>query len=71
MAFDYNKLKGKIIEKFGSQSNFAREFGVSENTLSLKLNNKVRFTTDDIIKATKLLDIRKEELGAYFFTLKV
>ena len=71
MAFHYNKLRGRIVEKFGSQSNFADIFGVSENTMSLKLNNKVRFTSDDIIKATELLDIPPEEVGIYFFTQKV
>lgn len=71
MAFDYKKLKGRIVEKFGNQSNFAEKFGVSENTMSLKLNNKVRFTSDDIIKAIELLDIPPEEVGTYFFTQKV
>ena len=71
MAFNYNKLRGRIVEKYGSQTVFAEKLGVSENTLSLKLNNKVRFTSDDIIKVTELLDIPPEQVGAYFFTLKV
>ena len=71
MAFDYSKLKGKIVEKYGSQLEFAKAFGISENTLSLKLNNKVRFTSDDIIKITDMLEIDKDEVGKYFFTLKV
>ena len=41
MAFDYRKLKGRIIEKYGSQLNFADAYGISENTLSLKMRNKV------------------------------
>ena len=40
MAFDYSKLRGKIVEKYGSQSAFVRAFGTSENTFSLKMNNK-------------------------------
>lgn len=71
MAFNYNKLKGRIVEKFGNQTKFAEVFGVSENTMSLKLNNKVRFTADDIVKIVKLLDIPAEEIGLYFFTQKV
>lgn len=71
MAFDYAKLKGKIIEKYGSQLEFSKAFGVSENTLSMKLNNKVRFTSDDIIKITDMLDIEKVDVGIYFFTRKV
>ena len=71
MAFNYNKLKGRIIEKYGSQSAFTKELGYSNNTFSLKMNNKVRFTSDDIVKISKLLDISPDEVGAYFFTLSV
>lgn len=71
MAFDYARLKGRIIEKYGTQSNFVRAFGISENSFSLKMNNKSRFSSDDIIKMTEMLDIEKEEVGKYFFTLKV
>ncbi len=71
MAFDFSKLKGKITEKYGSQQNFAKEYGISENSLSLKLTNKMRFTSDDIIKISDMLEIPKEEVGVYFFTVKV
>ena len=36
MSFNYSKLRGRIIEKFGTQGCFARKLGVSERTLSLK-----------------------------------
>lgn len=71
MAFDFRKLKGRIIEKYGSQTEFVRAFGVSENTFSMKMNNKVRFTTDDIVKISDMLDIPKDDVGEYFFTLRV
>ena len=71
MAFNYSKLKGRIVEKFGSQTAFVKAFGVSENTFSLKMNNKVRFTTDDITRITRMIDIPEEAIGEYFFTLKV
>ena len=67
MAFDYRKLKGRIIEKYGSQLNFADAYGISENTLSLKMRNKVRFTSDDIIAISDMLDIPENEIGSYFF----
>lgn len=41
MAFNYDKLKGKIVEFFGSQYRFAEAMGMSERTLSLKLNGNV------------------------------
>jgi len=71
MAFDYSKLRGKIVEKYGNQAKFAAALGVSENTFSLKMNNKVRFTTDDIAVISDMLDIKADDIGGYFFTLKV
>ncbi|WP_243100261.1 MULTISPECIES: DUF739 family protein [Lachnospiraceae] len=38
MAFDYNKLRGRIVEIFNTQSNFASAMGWSERILSLKMN---------------------------------
>ena len=70
MAFDYSKLKGKIVEKYGNQTNFVKEFGVSENTFSRKMNNKVRFTPDDIIKISCMLAIPKRWNRRIFFNEK-
>lgn len=71
MAFNYNKLKGRIIEKYGNQTAFAKAFGTSKNSLSRKMNNKMRFTSDDIIRAAELLEIPENQIGEYFFTPRV
>lgn len=71
MAFNYQKLRGRMVEKYGSQTEFAKAFGVSENTMSQKMNNKTRFTSDDIIKITDMLEIDQNDVGEYFFTLRV
>lgn len=71
MAFDYDKLRGRIIERFGTQREFARVLQVSERTLSLKLNNKIFFSQDEIKKASELLNISLEEIQIYFFRKKV
>lgn len=71
MAFDFSLLTGRIITVFGSRYEFAKSLGVSTGTLSMKLNNKVKFTTHEILKACELLGIDKSEIGAYFFTQKV
>ena len=44
---------------------------VGERTLSLKINNKRYWKQWEITKACKLLDINKEDIVSYFFTLKV
>jgi len=36
MAFDYSKLNGRIVEKCGSQGNFARQMELSERSISIK-----------------------------------
>lgn len=71
MSFNYSKLLGKITEKYGTQYNFASGMGISERSLSLKLNNKVRWKDTDIKKACELLGISDDEVGEYFFNLKV
>ena len=71
MKYDYSKLLGKITEKYGNNGNFAAKMGLSEKTISLKLNNKTDFKQDEIIKASKLLDISPTDLHIYFFTEKV
>ena len=32
MAFDFRKLNGRIVEKYGTQYNFAKALGLSEET---------------------------------------
>lgn len=71
MEFDFRKLKARMIEKYGSQTAFVKEFGCSENVFSQKMNNKVRFTTTDIRRIAELLEIETGDIGLYFFTLKV
>lgn len=71
MAYNYDKLKGRIIEKCGTQKRFAELMGWSERTTSLKLNNEVPFTQVDITKATRILELGDEDIQPYFFKLKV
>ena len=37
--YDYRKLRGRIKEKFGTQSEFSKKLGLSEVSVSNKLNN--------------------------------
>lgn len=71
MKFNYNKLRGRIREVFSTQAAFAEAMNIADNSLSMKLNNKLDFTQQEIEKAVDLLQIPKEELSAYFFTLEV
>lgn len=71
MAFNYNKLRGKIREVFGRQEDFAEAIGMSKGTLSQKLNNVVEFRQEEMMKAVKLLGLTNGDINEYFFTEKV
>lgn len=67
MTFDYSELSGRIVAKYGTQYNFAIAIGLSERSLSLKLNNKVPWKNTEIMRAVVLLEINPEEIPQYFF----
>lgn len=71
MAFDFRKLNGKIVEKYSTQYRFAEALGMSEHSLSNKLNNRVPWKTSEITKAMKLLGLDQKKVGEYFFTEEV
>lgn len=70
MSNDYSKLLGKITEKFGTQAEFANALGISERSVSLKLNNKVSWKDSEIAKAVEILEIDPENIPAYFLSIK-
>lgn len=71
MAFDYSKLNGRIVEKCGTRANFAKEIGLSEHSVSFKLNNKVGWRQNEIAIACNVLAIPIEDVPAYFFVPKI
>lgn len=71
MSYNYQKLRGKIVEKFETQQAFAKKMGWSERTLSLKLNSKRFWKQPEISLASKLLGIKEEEIQEYFFNQNV
>lgn len=66
--YEYKKLKGRIIEVYGTRKAFAQALNLSENSLSLKLNGKTNISQEDIIKWSKLLNISSDEYGSFYFT---
>lgn len=71
MRFNYTKLKGRIIEKYGTQKDFAKAIGLTSTTFSFKINGKSSWKNDEIAKAAELLEISPNEIVEYFFNYKV
>ena len=71
MSFDYSKLDGRITEKFGTRYRFADAMGISEHTISKRMNGKLQWKDQEIHKACVVLDIPFEEIPIYFFVVNV
>ncbi len=69
MPYNYSKLLGRIVEKVGTQANFAEKLGLSERSMSLKLNGRVGWKQTEISKACEILEILPTEIPAYFFAI--
>lgn len=66
--FKYAKLRGRIVEKYDTQGRFAEAIGISENSLSKKMNCITGLSQDDILLWSDLLDIDKSEFGDFFYS---
>lgn len=71
MSAEYAKLKGKIVERFGSQRAFAQHLGVTEQTVTAKLAGRSAFSQDDIISWSNALGIEAREIGLFYFARKL
>jgi hypothetical protein len=65
--YDYSKLRGRIVEKYGTLSKFAEVLGTSLVVVSNKMTNKTGFSRADIERWAELLDISGDEYDLYFF----
>ena len=67
MGFLYSKLRGRIVEVYGSQKEFSKNIGLSEQSITAKLNGRSDFSQDDIIRWSNALQIGLCDIGTYFF----
>lgn len=68
MGFDYSKLLGRMRELGLTQKDMSGKLAINKGTLNSKLNGKGVFNASEIDAISKILDIAKEDIGAYFFT---
>lgn len=71
LAFDNSKLRGRIIEKYGSLGDFSKEVCINRSSVSRMLNGFKCMKREDIILFCSALDIGPGEIGDYFFRKKV
>lgn len=68
MAYDYSKLKSKMVEKGYNQETLAKAINMGINSLSHKLNNKYPFKSQDMSDICRVLEINPVDIGIYFFS---
>ena len=69
--YDFSKLRGKIKEKLGSESEYAKLLNLSNSSISAKLQSQVPFSLKEIEITINRLDIPVVEISDYFFIKKV
>lgn len=65
--YNYSKLLGKIKEIYDTQEKFALALGIGRVSLSQRLNGKLEFSQNEILKSCELLSIKKKDIPLYFF----
>lgn len=67
MRDSMRKLRGRIVQKYGTQGQFAKAIKTSEQTVTAKLNGRSQFSQNDIVDWCNALDIDTPNVGEYFF----
>lgn len=67
VVFSFRRLKGRIVEMYGSAARFASAMGMNKAVLSARLTGRTPFLQGEIWYACILLRIKKEEIGDFFF----
>lgn len=67
MTYKTDRLKARIIEKYGDQKTFAEALGMTESMLSRLLNEGKDWKGSMLMKAVDLLEIPATQVDSYFF----
>ena len=68
--YDYSRLMGRIIEKFGTISKFADSIRKTRQHISRILNNKAFLSVNELDLWRLALEIDVEDIPLYFFVHK-
>lgn len=67
MSYEYRKLRGRIVEKYGSIKRFSEAIKCSTVSVSKKINGKTSFSQQDMDEWARALEIPVNEYIEYFF----
>lgn len=71
IRINYGALVFRIKEFGLTQAEVAQKIGTTPTSFSLKINNRVQFQQNEILKIAELLELDMSEIGFYFFTRSV
>lgn len=63
----FNRLRGLIIEKFGTLYAFAGAMGMSSAAISARMHGTVDWNAPEMAKACEVLGVPLSECHLYFF----
>jgi hypothetical protein len=67
MAYKTERLKSRIVEKYGDQKSFAQASGINRSKVCRLLKGETEWSGSDMMKAVRLLNIPFNEIDVYFF----
>lgn len=68
IRFDYSKLRGRIVEKYGNLTNFCQKTGRDRSAFNMKMLEGGNLRQEVIVAVAEDLDIPETDYKAYFFT---
>lgn len=66
--YDYSKLRGRLREREVIYKTLGKVLGLSEGSVSERLNNNAQFSQEEIEKTMIFLEIPLNQVEQYFFT---
>ena len=67
----YRKLRGRIVEKYGTLNAFYETLDITRVAASRKINGQAGFSQDDIRDWCQRLGIGIDEIGSFFYAENV
>ena len=71
IAFDNSKLRGRIVEKYGTVKNFATKTSRGYQFVCYVLNGNRVMSREDMDEWIDLLSVQPDEIKPIFFTKQV